>query len=72
MLYSTSNMLKLYKYLIIKHITKRLIILHGCNIPTYVKSGSNVNILHNGVGTVIHRNTTIEDDVTILHSITIG
>ena len=49
-------------------------ILHfrGVDIPPTVKIGKNVRFPHNAIGTVIHENTVIEDDVKIYQGVTIG
>lgn len=51
---------------------KELLALYGMEVPAAVEVGSNLRIMHRGFGTVIHPNTTIGDNVTIYHGVTIG
>lgn len=66
---------KLLKYrkkrFIGKHVTT-LIGFCGVFLPRGVKLGKNVSFRHNAIGTVIHNQTTIEDNVKIYQNVTIG
>ena len=44
----------------------------GLDLPRSVKLGRNVQFIHDGVGTVVHPLTIIEDEVTIYNNVTIG
>ena len=44
----------------------------GVEIPLTVVLGNNVQFPHNSIGTVIHNNTVIEDNVKIYQNVTIG
>jgi serine O-acetyltransferase len=44
----------------------------GAEIPNSVKVGKNFHLVHGGIGTVIHPNCVIGDDVTIYQGVTIG
>lgn len=46
--------------------------LLGVDIPRTVKIGDNVSFPHNAVGTVIHDNTVIENNVKIYQNVTLG
>ncbi|MCD8080052.1 MAG: hypothetical protein LUF04_06460 [Bacteroides sp.] len=65
-------MVKLYKYPVIGGIAKKINVLLGVDIPRTVKIGKNVKFTHNSVGTVIHDNTVLEDDVKIYQNVTFG
>jgi serine O-acetyltransferase len=44
----------------------------GTEIPKSVKIGKNFHLVHGGIGTVIHPNCVIGDDVTIYQGVTLG
>lgn len=56
----------------IGRIFKFMLLVCGLDLPASVKVGKNVSFPHNSLGTVIHPNTIIEDDVTIYHQVTLG
>lgn len=72
MIFSVTNMVKLYPYPLIGRIAKKINFILGVDIPRCVKIGKNVTFPHNAIGTVIHDNTVIEDDVTIYQNVTFG
>ena len=72
MIISVTNMTKLYKIPIIKHVAKRINLLLGCDIPTTVTLGNNVDFIHNMVGGAIHQSSIIGDNVRIFQGVTIG
>lgn len=47
-------------------------VIHACEIPLEVKIGQNVKFGHRGIGTVIHKDAVIGDNVHIMHNVTIG
>lgn len=47
-------------------------ILIGLDIPEEVQLGKNVIFEHNGIGTVIHPHTKIDDNVRIYQNVTVG
>jgi serine O-acetyltransferase len=51
---------------------KELLAIYGVEVPSGVKVGRNLKIMHRGFGTVIHPGTIIGDDVTIYHGVTVG
>lgn len=53
-------------------VGRELLYLYGVEIPSTVKIGKNFQLLHRGIGTVIHPQTVIGDDVRIYHQVTIG
>ncbi|MDE5947157.1 MAG: hypothetical protein K2G63_07635 [Oscillospiraceae bacterium] len=55
-----------------KFYSKLLIIFSGLDLGLQVKIGKNVNFKHGGLGTVIHTDTIIEDDVIIMSNVTVG
>lgn len=57
---------------ILGRIFKFLLLVCGLDLPPEVRLGKNVHFPHNSIGTVIHLNTIIEDDVIIFHNVTVG
>lgn len=51
---------------------QQILALQGVEIPARVEIGSGFRLLHRGVGTVIHPNTVIGDNVTVFHGVTLG
>ena len=49
-----------------------LFVLIGIDIPRSVRIGDGLRIMHGGHGIVVHRNTTIGDNVTLYHQVTLG
>ena len=55
-----------------KMYCKLLQIIFGLDLGIDVKIGSNVQFRHGGLGTVIHPDTVIEDNVIIYSNVTVG
>jgi serine O-acetyltransferase len=72
MLISVNRMLKYRKYRLTRRFATELIRLFGVELPLSVKLGKDVYFGHNAIGTVIHNNTTIEDNVKIYQNVTLG
>lgn len=53
-------------------IAKIILWVNNVEIPLQVVLGENIRFVHNAYGTVIHPNTTIEDNVLIYQNVTIG
>lgn len=53
-------------------MAKEINYILGVDIPRGVKIGKGVRFPHNSIGTVIHDNTIIEDDVKIYQNVTLG
>lgn len=49
-----------------------LVFLFGCDVPPQVEVGRDAELLHNGIGTVIHPTTVLEDGACICQNVTIG
>ena len=64
--------IKLRKGKILSKIISHILLNKGVDIPPEVKIGKEDKFPHNSVGTVIHNNTTIEDNVRIYQNVTIG
>ncbi len=64
--------IKLRKNKILNKIIYHILLNKGIDLPAEVKIGKNVKFPHNSVGTVIHNNTIIEDNVKIYQNVTIG
>lgn len=47
-------------------------IIFSCDFPATVKFGSNLEMPHNGLSTIIHPRTEIGNNVIIYHNVTIG
>lgn len=56
----------------LKKIIQRIMLMLGLDLPSTVKLGKNVQFPHNAIGTVIHNNTIIEDNVKIYQNVTLG
>lgn len=69
---SVNGLLKYRRIKFVRVLTKHLIGLLGVILPPSVKLGKNVSFRHNAVGTVIHSNVEIEDNVKIYQNVTIG
>lgn len=72
MLLKVENLVKLYPIPILGGVAKEINYLLGVDIPRCVKIGKRVHFPHNAIGTVIHDNTVIEDDVKIYQCVTFG
>lgn len=64
--------IRLYKYPVLRRFAYIRIKNKGCEIPITVKIGNNVKFPHNSVGTVIHPDTIIGNNVKIYQNVTIG
>lgn len=67
-----TNLIKLYQYPFLQRIACILVKKKGCEIPVSVIIGNNVSFPHDSVGTVIHPNTIIGNNVKIYQNVTIG
>jgi Serine acetyltransferase len=47
-------------------------IAYGIDMPNAVQLGGNIEYIHSAVGSIIHPQTIIEDNVTLFHQVTIG
>lgn len=66
------TLIKLRKNILLNKIVHKLLLRKGLDIPYNVKIGKNVQFPHNSIGTVIHNNTIIDDNVKIYQNVTIG
>lgn len=66
------SLLKYRNIPIINKFITRYILLLGVDLPLSVKLGSNVSFPHNSIGTVIHNDTIIGNNVKIYQNVTIG
>ena len=64
--------IKFRKGKFLSKIISHILIRKGIDIPPEVQIGENVKFPHNSIGTVIHNNTIIEDNVKIYQNVTIG
>lgn len=53
-------------------ISKVILVVIGLYIPDSVHIGKNVTFVHNGVGTVLHPDTKLCDNVKIYQNVTLG
>ena len=68
-----NKLIKFRNYnIILDKIIEKKLMNKGISIPRKVKIGNNVLFPHNSVGTVLHPNTIIEDNVVIYQNVTIG
>ena len=72
MLLKVEKLVKMYKIPILGGVAKEPNYLLGVDIPRCVVIGNNVSFPHNAIGTVIHDNTIIEDNVRIYQNVTLG
>ncbi|MGJ0841789.1 hypothetical protein [Clostridium tertium] len=63
---------KKIKTRILKKMITKIIYFLGADIPHSVCIGYNVEFCHNALGTVIHPNTIIKNNVSIYQNVTIG
>ena len=47
-------------------------VMFSCEIPSSVKLGDNVELVHNGLGVVMHNNTVIGNNCKIYQNVTLG
>ena len=69
------NITKLMKYrkgILSRKILHRIFLKGGLDLPYTVEVGSNVSFPHNSIGTVIHNDTIIGNNVKIYQNVTIG
>lgn len=53
-------------------IVREILALYGIDFPSTVRVGQNLQLVHRGLGTVIHPDTEIGHNVRIYHQVTIG
>ena len=53
-------------------LAREVLLFYGVELPAEVEIGRDFNLVHRGVGTVVHPSTTIGDRVRIYHQVTIG
>ena len=51
---------------------RELMLLYGLDVPAQVQIGTGLQLQHRAMGTVLHPETSIGNDVTIYHQVTIG
>ncbi len=67
-----NTLIKYRRNKILNKIIHTLLLRKGLEIPSNVIIGKNCDFPHNSVGTVIHPNTVIKNDVKIYQNVTIG
>lgn len=67
-----NTLIKFRKNKLLNKIIHTLLLKKGLEIPSSVIIGENCDFPHNSVGTVIHPNTIIKDNVKIYQNVTIG
>ena len=65
-------LVKFRKNKLLNKIIHNILLRKGLDLPASVKLGANVCFPHNSIGTVIHPDTIIEDNVKIYQNVTIG
>lgn len=53
-------------------IAREMLLFYGIEFPASVRVGADFQLVHRGMGTVIHPSTVIGDRVRIYHQVTIG
>lgn len=56
----------------LRRIVQKILLFLGVDLPYKVNLGKNVKFPHNSIGTVIHPNTKIGNEVKIYQNVTIG
>ena len=67
-----NNIIKFRKNKLFNKIIYHILLHKGLDLPPDAKLGKNVSFPHNSVGTVIHNNSVIEDNVRIYQNVTLG
>lgn len=67
-----NNLIKFRNIPILKKFIYRILLNKGIDLPNSVQIGKNVKFPHNSIGTVIHNNCLINDNVKIYQNVTIG
>lgn len=67
-----NTLIKFRKNKLLNKIIHTLLLKKGLEIPSSVIIGENCDFPHNSVGTVIHPDTVIKDNVKIYQNVTIG
>ena len=67
-----NTLIKFRKNKLLNKIIHTLLLKKGLEIPSSVIMGENCDFPHNSVGTVIHPDTIIKDNVKIYQNVTIG
>ena len=67
-----NTLIKFRKNKLLNKIIHTLVLKKGLEIPSSVIIGENCDFPHNSVGTVIHPDTIIKDNVKIYQNVTIG
>ena len=67
-----NTLIKFRKNKLLNKIIHTLLLKKGLEIPSSVIIGENCDFPHNSVGTVIHPDTIIKDNVKIYQNVTIG
>lgn len=70
--YESRTIVKFRKNKLLNKIIYHILLRKGIDMPAEVKLGKDVKFPHNSVGTVIHNNTIIEDNVRIYQNVTLG
>lgn len=53
-------------------LIRELLMLYGIDMPPEVVVGKDLQLIHHGIGSVFHPDTSIGDRVQIYHQVTIG
>lgn len=69
---SMERWIGLYRYPIINRFAQIMVMRKGADIPCSVLFEGKCYLPHNALGTVIHPNTVIEDQVKLYQNVTIG
>lgn len=67
-----TELCRLYRVPVLGKVCQLINSCLGCEVSTKVQIGKNVSFVHNSVGTVIHENTIIKDNVKIYQNVTVG
>lgn len=69
---TVTRLIEYYKFPVIGAIAQRLVLRKGADIPRHVQIGEGCTFPHNALGTVLHPNTVLGQNVKIYQNETIG
>ena len=69
---NVNKVIKLRNVKGLRKIIQRILLILGVDLPHTVILGRNVEFPHNSVGTVIHNNSIVGDNVKIYQNVTLG
>lgn len=69
---NVNSLIKFRKNKILSKFIQKILLKKGLDLPYTVSIGKNIDFPHNSIGTVIHPNTVIGNNVKIYQNVTLG